>query len=74
MTIIFKGWKPGLQKIMFSHILKEHFNLSLRAAKTTVDDVLEGKIVHLEVSTLKQETLEQLSNIGVICEVLENPQ
>lgn len=49
-TIVLTHWWEGLQKVSLAKLQVELLHLPLREAKANVDQLLEGKIVALEVA------------------------
>ena len=65
------GWKEGFQKVQTNKLLREKAGLSLSQAKHTVDMLLDGKSVSLEIPDRACATalIEEASMLGVECKL-----
>jgi len=70
-TIIFEGWKVGMQKIPFIHLLNLKVGLSLKESKKIKDDVVDGHIVKIHVKSydFANEIIKEATKLGVICRI-----
>lgn len=66
MKICINGWNPGFDKITMNRFLREEFGYSLKEAKKSVDDILDGKELVLDVDCTKvNEVKAKLTEIGM---------
>ena len=71
--ITFYGWQVGMQKIPFSHLLRDEVGLSLKEAQACMLLVLDEQPVTLHVpDALAARLLTQAKALGVRCR-LEPP-
>jgi len=67
-TVKLVGWKPRLQKIALTKIIRKHTGYDLARGKKCTDNVLENKEV--VISNLNESVAEQLlkevTEIGVV--------
>jgi hypothetical protein len=70
--IVLRSWSPGLRKISLVHVLQEEAGLSLTAAKESVDDLLAGKVVTVDIPEERKPltVAEQIRSLGVICDII----
>ena len=75
-TIILKSWKPGLLKISLTKLLQEQAGLSLTASKQSVDRLLAGETISIDVATDAQavQLAEAMTRVGAVCEIEERDQ
>jgi hypothetical protein len=71
--VLFTGFKYGIQKVALTKLQRYEANLSLGAAKNNTDNLLEGKIITIELDTIEKakDFYEKATTLGVICEILE---
>ena len=71
--VIITGWREGLLKISFTHLLREYFHHGLKDAKGIVDRVLEGETITIlsENIEIASKFNEEAKIIGVICHVIK---
>ncbi len=65
------GWRPGLEKIGMTRLLREQAGLRLKEAKDCTDRVLEGETIVLPMSDASQaeKLANELNHIGAIVEL-----
>lgn len=64
------GWKEGFKKIQFNYFLQENCSMGLASAKATVDEILDGKEVILEVANASPEVQQKLRSLGLIFKII----
>ena len=76
VEVILKGWRPGLRKVSLAKLLQARGGLSLTSAKQCVDRLLKGEIVTVALDSTKEaaQLAEEVTNLGVKCEVRNNDQ
>ena len=66
--ITFYGWQMGMQKIPFSHLMRDEVGLSLKEAQAAMLRVLDEQPVTLHVpDELAERLLTQATALGVRC-------
>ena len=70
--ILLRSWTPGLRQISLVHLLQEKAGLSLTAAKKSVDGLVVGEVVTIEVENENEALIlgEEIRALGGICEVI----
>lgn len=66
------GWRPGLQKVSMTRLIREQAEVSLKTAKEHTDSVLEKKTVILSIPDEKQaqKLAYELEQIGAVVEIM----
>lgn len=54
--IIFNDWRPGFQKVKFSHLLRDRCGLSLSEAHSATGTLLERHAVEIQVADISRAT------------------
>ena len=69
------GWRPGLQKVSMTLVVRRLGQLGLRDAKSVTDRVLDGEVVDVEVDDARaaQELAQELQALGAVAEVVDDP-
>lgn len=49
--VLLIGWKPGLRKVPLTKLIQAHTDLSLTAAMSCTERVLDGETVAIDLST-----------------------
>lgn len=71
--ILLYGWKPGLNKIGLNHLLREQAGLTLSIAKASVDRLLEGDEVSLEINDDSIDCfVDAAKHLGVDAQVVDH--
>jgi ribosomal protein L7/L12 len=72
-TLQITGWKPGLDKIALTKIIRSHTGFGLAEAKRCTDDVLENKPVIFKglKSSDADAFLADVQSIGAVASVSE---
>jgi len=67
--VVLNDWKTGLEKVSLTKLQIDLLNLKLKEAKTNVDNLLEKKVVTIEVfdDVLASRFVEEANKIGAIC-------
>ena len=72
-TIIIKGWKPGLNKVALTKVIRAYTGLGLAEGKSCADRILENRSVLFE--NLTAETAERFLNdiqeVGTVGEITD---
>lgn len=65
------GWRPGLEKVSMTRLLREQAGLRLKEAKDYTDRVLEGEAIILPIpdTSQVQKLASALNGIGAIVKV-----
>ncbi|HVA50375.1 MAG TPA: hypothetical protein VNH11_28735 [Pirellulales bacterium] len=70
--VVLHNWKPGFSKIGLNHLLRERAGFTLSGAKSTVDSLLEGKEVLLELDDdVADDFLDDIRQLGVEAQVVD---
>ncbi len=71
MKVKLIGWKEGMQKISLTKLQTEYFKMSLKEAKTNVDNLLDGEEIEIDVKQkeIAQEFIQKARDIGVLCNI-----
>jgi len=66
--IILTGWKPGLNKVALSKLLRDDAGLSLGKAKQAVDALLddENVVIAIESDECAESILEKAIELGAV--------
>ncbi|GEM_PF-3241789 len=66
--IVFYKWQPGFDKIGFYRLLRKELGYSLATAKKTVDLLMEGKTIEIELTSpeLAEQILRQAEQLGAV--------
>ncbi len=66
--ILLTGWKPGLNKVGLSKLLRDEAGMSLSGAKNAVDSILDDKPVTVQIDSkaLAESILDQAIKLGAI--------
>ncbi len=66
--IILTGWKPGLNKVALSKLLRDDAGLSLGKAKQAVDALLndESVVIAIESDECAESILEEAIELGAV--------
>ncbi len=72
MTCIVSRWEEGFDKVGFNVLLREYAGLSLGEAKRTVDEILDGKPVSVEIEgeSSAAEFLRRARDLGAIADLV----
>jgi ribosomal protein L7/L12 len=70
-NLIITGWKPGLNKIELTKIIRRYTRLGLAESKHTTDQVLEKKLVFFKDIDLDiaESFLNDLTEVGAVVEI-----
>ena len=65
------GWREGMRKISLTKFLQAELGLSLAASKQVVDDVLEGRLVLLDIPLEKDANAlaHAIRELGASCTI-----
>jgi ribosomal protein L7/L12 len=68
------GWKPGLDKVKLTNIIRSHTGLGLAEAKRCTDDVLENKsVVFRKLDSSDAEIfLTEVRSVGGVAHVADD--
>ena len=71
--ILLRSWVPGLRKISLVDLLQEKAGLSLTAAKKSVDDLVLGNAVTIQMENDNEAArlADEIKSLGGICDVVE---
>ena len=71
MKVRLTGWEEGMQKISLTKLQTEYFKMSLKEAKTNVDNLLVGEEIEIDVKQkeIAQEFIQKARDIGVLCNI-----
>jgi hypothetical protein len=71
----FQGWRAGLDKVALTRLFRNHADMSLAAAKHSVDQILNAQSVIVTVDSVEvaQALAEEASALGAHCEVIASP-
>lgn len=71
--VVLTGWEIGLQKVNLTKLLRSEAGLSLREAKTTVDDFLAGNQVTIPMTSevAAEELVRKAAALGALGQVRE---
>jgi hypothetical protein len=65
--LLIEGWSQGFNKVAFTRMLQQEFDLSLAAAKGMTDQILEGKPLAFNVAETDIERISSLAqSLGAI--------
>ncbi len=69
--VIVTGWKPGLATISLIKLLQAEADLSLKAAKESVDRYLAGERISVPMPTEEaaERLAQQASDLGAVVEI-----
>ena len=68
--IIISGWRPGLDKIGLTKIIRKYTGIGLAEGKTYTDKILDGEIVVFDlIETNITDFLKELSDVGVVAKI-----
>jgi hypothetical protein len=72
-SVVFIGWKEGINKIALTRLISEYAGYPLTQAKLSVDDIVDDIKVRVNVSSIeKAEKLRsEATKIGAICEITD---
>jgi len=72
--IIVKKWNIGFNKVQFTKLQYNLLGLDLKVAKKNTDDILENKIVSIEIKNddLLHEFVTEAVNLGVEIDVVKD--
>lgn len=72
--IIVKKWNIGFNKVQFTKLQYNLLGLGLKVAKKNTDDILENKIVSIEIKNddLLHEFVTEAVNLGVEIDVVKD--
>lgn len=72
--IIKRAGPAGVMKIPLTTLFRYEAGLTLPSAKQATDDILDGKIVTIEMKTLEDATslAKKATDLGVVCSVVED--
>lgn len=66
-TLLIEGWQKGFNKVGFTKMLQEEFDLSLTIAKGMTDQILENKPLAINVAEIDIERVSlRARNLGAI--------
>lgn len=70
----FKGWVQGLRKVSLTKLLQERADLSLTSAKYSVDRILDGETITIEMQTIEEanQLSKEASMLGAVCEIISD--
>jgi hypothetical protein len=74
MRVVLTGWRPGLQKISLSLLVRESAGYDLAAAKSVVEQLMEKPPVTVPLASREAaaEFLRQATNLGAECHLDED--
>lgn len=60
-----------MQKISLTKLQTEYFGMSLKEAKTNVDELLEGEVIEIDVVSedKAKKFIQEARQIGVVCDL-----
>lgn len=69
--VFLDGWRPGLQKISLTKLIRAQAGLGLADAKDCVDRCLEGEVVEIPMPTIAaaEEFARAAQDLGAIVRV-----
>lgn len=69
------AWRPDLQKVSMTLVVRRLAQLDLGVAKSVTDRVLVGEVVDVEVGDPRaaQELAQDLQALGAVAEVVDHP-
>ncbi len=72
MKVRFMKGEVYVQKLTLCKVQAQYLGISLADAKTNIDDLVDGKIIEVEVTNPKiiDEFVEQVKQAGLICELI----
>lgn len=72
--IVVKKWKFGFNKVQFTKLQYNLLGLDLKVAKKNTDDILENKIVSIEIKNddLLHEFVTEAIKLGVEIDVVKD--
>lgn len=72
--IVVKKWNFGFNKVQFTKLQYNLLGLDLKVAKKNTDDILENKIVSIEIKNddLLHEFVTEAVNLGVEIDVVKD--
>lgn len=72
--IVKRSGPASVMKVSLTKLFRYEAGFTLPAAKQATDDILDGKIVTIEIETLDKarELAEKATTFGVVCEVFED--
>jgi|GEM_PF-1442261 len=72
--IIVKKWNIGFNKVQFTKLQYDLLGLGLKVAKKNTDDILDNKIVPIEIKNddLLHEFVTEAVNLGVEIDVVKD--
>jgi hypothetical protein len=66
-TLIVEGWNKGFNKVAFTKMLQKEFGFSLTIAKVMTDQLLENKLLVIDIADADIERINALAqDLGAI--------
>lgn len=71
--VIIRGWRPGMNKVELNRLLRDRAEMSLKESKASVDLILEGKEVSIDIPDREtaKALAEAMDGLGAICRIDE---
>ncbi len=71
--IVLTGWKPVLNKVALSKLLRDQASLSLSEAKNSVDSILDDQSVTIRIESdeLAEYIFKEALELGVIGKLIK---
>jgi len=69
------AWRPGLEKVSMTLVVRRLAQLGLRDAKSVTDRVLDGEVVDVYVGDprIAQELAQELQALGAVAGIVDDP-
>lgn len=73
-SVIFTGWKEGINKIALTRLISEYAGYPLTQAKLSVDAIIDGIKIRIDVPSIivADKLQKEASKIGAICELKDH--
>lgn len=75
-TVRVTGWRVGLRKVSVTQTIQRHAGLSLHAAKSVTDTILDGQVVELPDldSDAASALVAELARLGADACIVSDPR